>query len=180
MKYASLVLLTACSFASLACGGSEETDSGSGGAAQGGAPGSGASSSGGDSSASGGDAGASGGSGSGGLSGTGGETGLCTLSFDAGLCQAAFPVFHFDAETGECIEKIYGGCGGNENRFDTKEECEAACDDSAPADCREASECDSCLSLSGCSWSGGSCASQCVQDAACFGAGNPSAPSCPD
>lgn len=28
---------------------------------------------------------------------------------------------------GECTEFIYGGCDGNDNRFHTKEECEAFC-----------------------------------------------------
>ena len=35
--------------------------------------------------------------------------------------------FRFDTEAGACVEFFYGGCGGNENNFKTKEACEAAC-----------------------------------------------------
>lgn len=42
-------------------------------------------------------------------------------------CLAAIPKFYHNAETKQCEEFYYGGCGGNTNRFDTKEECEAKC-----------------------------------------------------
>ena len=29
---------------------------------------------------------------------------------------------------GECVEFSYGGCGGNENNFETQQACEATCD----------------------------------------------------
>jgi len=46
---------------------------------------------------------------------------------ESGMCLAYFPVYGYNSETGECEEFVYGGCGGNENRFDTKEACEKTC-----------------------------------------------------
>merc|ERR1719187_436713 len=62
------------------------------------------------------------------------ETGLeekgsvCHLPFGPetdGGCEAFFRMYSFDGST--CVEWIYGGCGGNENMFETKEECEKVC-----------------------------------------------------
>lgn len=55
------------------------------------------------------------------------EVDTCTLPAQSGLCLGYFPSFFFNARTGACEEFIYGGCGGNENRFDTKKECESKC-----------------------------------------------------
>lgn len=46
---------------------------------------------------------------------------------DGKMCLGYFPSYYYNRETGECEEFIYGGCGGNENRFDTKQECEDFC-----------------------------------------------------
>ena len=51
----------------------------------------------------------------------------CKLPQETGPCRAAFQKFHFDSESGTCKEFIYGGCDGNENRFDSKEDCLRAC-----------------------------------------------------
>lgn len=51
----------------------------------------------------------------------------CELAFDAGNCDAYFPVFWHNPETGECEEAVYGGCGGNENRYESLALCEASC-----------------------------------------------------
>ncbi|EDW76467.2 uncharacterized protein Dwil_GK15469 [Drosophila willistoni] len=40
-------------------------------------------------------------------------------------CEAYIPSWSFDGQ--ECVKFIYGGCGGNANRFGTKEACEAKC-----------------------------------------------------
>jgi hypothetical protein len=37
------------------------------------------------------------------------------------------PRFYFNAATGACEQFVYGGCGGNDNRFETMEACQAAC-----------------------------------------------------
>lgn len=52
---------------------------------------------------------------------------FCSQPFDAGVCNAAFPVFSFNPATGQCDSQVYGGCGGNTNRFETMEACQGAC-----------------------------------------------------
>src|SRR5262245_16714450 len=61
--------------------------------------------------------GGTGGAGSGG-GGRGGATGAaaCALPFDPGPCRAAIPVFAY--VDGACVQRVYGGCDGNANRFD--------------------------------------------------------------
>ncbi|XP_038615324.1 carboxypeptidase inhibitor SmCI-like isoform X2 [Tachyglossus aculeatus] len=55
---------------------------------------------------------------------------ICQLPYSVGLCKARILRYYFDAETKQCEEFIYGGCGGNENQFHTLEECRNACDSS--------------------------------------------------
>jgi hypothetical protein len=133
-----------------ACGESpdgSDNDEGTGGQASGGAgdPGAGGAPASGGSLASGGSgAGGSGSgagpSGSGGQSGPGGQGGqggegghggnadeICDLAWQDGDCDAYIQAFWHNPETGACEPQIYGGCGGNENRFPTSEECEEAC-----------------------------------------------------
>jgi hypothetical protein len=50
----------------------------------------------------------------------------CALPFVVGPCEAAIRVWA--SVNGACSEQIYGGCGGNENRFNTLEECLATCE----------------------------------------------------
>jgi hypothetical protein len=51
---------------------------------------------------------------------------ICALPFDVGPCDAAWRVFAY--VDGACVMRGYGGCGGNENRFWTLEECLATCE----------------------------------------------------
>ncbi|TKR77726.1 hypothetical protein L596_018644 [Steinernema carpocapsae] len=56
---------------------------------------------------------------------------LCRLQKNVGFeCGASRPhaAFHFDVDVGECLEFVFNGCGGNPNRFQTKEECLDGCD----------------------------------------------------
>ncbi|XP_059146265.1 PI-actitoxin-Aeq3b-like [Physella acuta] len=51
----------------------------------------------------------------------------CSLRPDPGMCKAFMPRFFYNPEKGDCEEFIYGGCGGNENRYEKIEDCRAAC-----------------------------------------------------
>lgn len=47
--------------------------------------------------------------------------------YECGMVGAAHSAFHFDADIGECIEFLFKGCGGNQNRFTSKEDCQQGC-----------------------------------------------------
>ncbi|XP_063069303.1 tissue factor pathway inhibitor a isoform X2 [Engraulis encrasicolus] len=52
---------------------------------------------------------------------------VCAMKMDEGPCKAALEKFYFNIDTGYCESFVYGGCQGNENNFDTLEECEEMC-----------------------------------------------------
>ncbi|WP_234022637.1 BPTI/Kunitz domain-containing protein [Sorangium cellulosum] len=67
-------------------------------------------------------------------SGTGGELpDRCTLPQETGPCDAAIPSYWHDPSTGECVQFTYGGCDGNENRFESLAACQEACQGTTPA-----------------------------------------------
>ncbi|XP_050523277.1 kunitz-type serine protease inhibitor bitisilin-2-like [Daktulosphaira vitifoliae] len=43
------------------------------------------------------------------------------------VCMAYFIKYHFDDATKTCKTFVYGGCLGNNNRFETEKECLDAC-----------------------------------------------------
>ncbi|ODM86787.1 Boophilin-G2 [Orchesella cincta] len=51
----------------------------------------------------------------------------CTLPSDEGSCLAMGKKFFFNTATKQCEIFNYGGCGGNANQFETKEDCDKAC-----------------------------------------------------
>ncbi|XP_039494467.1 male accessory gland serine protease inhibitor [Drosophila santomea] len=42
-------------------------------------------------------------------------------------CAAFIPSFSYHPESNSCVDFVYGGCGGNDNRFGTQELCEQKC-----------------------------------------------------
>ncbi|KAB0362242.1 hypothetical protein FD754_006398, partial [Muntiacus muntjak] len=52
---------------------------------------------------------------------------FCAMRADDGPCKAILKRFFFNIHTQQCEEFIYGGCEGNQNRFETLEECKQKC-----------------------------------------------------
>jgi hypothetical protein len=149
----ALCLALLLGLAAASCGGATDVDDdgGTGGTgASGGASGGkgGTSGSGGKSSTGGtgngtGAAGGTGAVGGTGAGATGGGTSpsLCALPAETGPCEAYFPRFFHNAETGFCESFVYGGCEGNENNFETLEECTATCGSKALDACEDNGDC---------------------------------------
>jgi len=51
---------------------------------------------------------------------------------ETGPCYDYEMKYSYVSETGDCEAFYYGGCEGNDNRFDSREECEAACTSATP------------------------------------------------
>ncbi|KRF98457.1 uncharacterized protein Dwil_GK28229 [Drosophila willistoni] len=45
------------------------------------------------------------------------------------MCLALVPSWTYYASSNDCRPFFYGGCGGNDNRFNFKEQCEEKCKD---------------------------------------------------
>jgi len=137
--------LFACTFFPLlifpaSCGGNTKSDETSGGrSGSGGTAGSG---------------GASGSSGSAGASDAGRLAERCLKPADSGNCFASNPSYFHNRETGLCEPFTYGGCGGNDNRFGTLAECQAACRGGSP-------DMDACQSAADCMVSAAGCCGGC-------------------
>jgi hypothetical protein len=66
---------------------------------------------------------------------------ICLLPPETGNCYAYLERFAYNSQTGACEMFVYGGCGGNENNFETEAECLQACapgssDPSTAASCK--------------------------------------------
>ncbi|XP_066458231.1 WAP four-disulfide core domain protein 6B-like [Eleutherodactylus coqui] len=52
---------------------------------------------------------------------------VCNLTKDSGPCMALALMWYYDMEQKVCDSFFYGGCQGNGNRFNDKEECIDRC-----------------------------------------------------
>ncbi|CDW58606.1 Serine protease inhibitor 2 [Trichuris trichiura] len=53
--------------------------------------------------------------------------GICGQPAEAGNCRARHQKWFFKPQTRKCETFYYGGCGGNSNNFDSKQQCETVC-----------------------------------------------------
>ncbi|XP_065917769.1 uncharacterized protein [Dysidea avara] len=51
----------------------------------------------------------------------------CRLQPESGPCLAYFPSYFYNSSSQVCEMFLYGGCGGNKNRFRTIEDCQVTC-----------------------------------------------------
>ena len=54
---------------------------------------------------------------------------VCELPKKLGRCEESIPKWFFSTKNRKCVQRNYTGCGGNGNRFDSKQQCEDTCDE---------------------------------------------------
>lgn len=54
----------------------------------------------------------------------------CLQNYERGSCSEQQRRWYFNRGYGICVEFAYSGCDGNDNNFETQEECESLCHDS--------------------------------------------------
>jgi len=52
---------------------------------------------------------------------------VCYLPKSVGPCEGYYPTWYYDQDRKQCAQFVYGGCLGNNNKFQTREECEHLC-----------------------------------------------------
>ena len=98
----------------------------------------------------------------------------CSLPFDRGICDDVLSAYA--AVDGVCTKVTYGGCGGNDNRFGSLEECLAICEGKpVPGSCPEGRVshyvCTACGLGGGCRLGFTACALPCTLDEECGSSG---------
>jgi hypothetical protein len=53
----------------------------------------------------------------------------CAQPADTGDCQAAIPRWYYSPLSGHCERFVWGGCGGNDNNFESEDSCRSVCGD---------------------------------------------------
>lgn len=51
----------------------------------------------------------------------------CYLPKIEGPCEGYYPTWYYDSARKQCGQFAYGGCLGNNNKFETREACEDLC-----------------------------------------------------
>ncbi|KAK2706809.1 hypothetical protein QYM36_014742 [Artemia franciscana] len=52
---------------------------------------------------------------------------ICSQKIEKGMCRSSLQRWGFDPNSRQCEEFFYGGCGGNENNFDSLQKCQDTC-----------------------------------------------------
>uniref|UniRef100_A0A3B4YK99 Si:dkey-117n7.5 n=1 Tax=Seriola lalandi dorsalis TaxID=1841481 RepID=A0A3B4YK99_SERLL len=53
------------------------------------------------------------------------STDRCLEPMAEGACSEYILLWYFHPRSGECRPFVYGGCGGNRNRFSSRQECQS-------------------------------------------------------
>uniref|UniRef100_A0A3P9MX85 BPTI/Kunitz inhibitor domain-containing protein n=1 Tax=Poecilia reticulata TaxID=8081 RepID=A0A3P9MX85_POERE len=51
----------------------------------------------------------------------------CSQYLDPGPCRDYMVKWYYDATSNSCAQFWFGGCQGNQNRFDTEKKCRETC-----------------------------------------------------